>query len=114
MKAIEIQPGQKPKIVEITEDLDAIRNVVGKEMQALCFYELVAYVDANGRKNNLPANGCFDVWQFRDTILHGPILVVRAVQQAGMEDQPDDGSIRDEDLELVQQIWRKVQQDATS
>ncbi len=109
MKAIEILPGEKPKIVDIGESFEAIQEIVGKETEVFCLAHtgLIVYVNANGRRDKMPPTGCFNVRPYQDTILYGPILVVRAVDSGSI----DDGSIVEGDMQTVQSVYREVRPD---
>ncbi len=110
MKAIEILPGEKPKIVDIGESFEVIQEIVGKEIEVFCLAHtgLIVYVNANGRRDKMPPTGCFNVRPYQDTILCGPILIVRAVEAGYIGGSQDDGSIVESDIQTINSVWRAV------
>lgn len=106
MKAIEIRPGNAPKLTEIENTPVYLQQLVGGDTQAVPLADtgLVVVVNRDGRERGMEPTGCLRIWPIRDDILHGPILIVRAAMDTFT-------SVRAGDLEKIQRIYREVRPD---
>ncbi len=103
MKAIEICPGQKPRVAEIQNTCDCLKKIVDGSVEGHMLGDtgLVVILNRDGRKNGMSPTGCLRIWPIQDDILYGTVIIVRAAKDALT-------SVREGDMELVRSMWREV------
>ncbi len=106
MKAIEIRPGQKPRVAEIQNTFDCLKKMVDGPIEGHTLGDtgLVAILNRDGREKGMAPTGCLRVWPIQDDILYGTVIIVRAAMDAF-------AAVREGDMELVQRIYREVRRD---
>ena len=98
VRAVVKEPGQAPKVVDVSPDLAVLKGIVGGYIEGVYGWPagVHAYVNEEGKLKNLPAN-----------IPHpnGVETIVGAVIFLGATDSGDEASLTDEQLTALDAMF---------